>query len=141
MKRCCLLIVLFTVLSLPAQRLEVKVEGVRSETGQLCFALFADEESFKDEIPFWKKYYLKADLISSNYEIIIDIPEGCYGLSVLDDENMNCEMNYRLLKIPKEGFGFSNYYHKGLQRPAFKSFSFNIEKNQTLPITVIMKYL
>lgn len=141
MKTCCLLIVLLSALSLPAQRLEVKVEGVRNETGQLCFALFANEQAFKDEETCWEKYYQKSDLISCNYKINIDIPAGCYGLSVLDDENMDCKMNYRILKIPKEGFGFSNYYHKGIQRPSFKAFSFSIEKNQKLPITVVMKYL
>jgi len=60
------------------------------------------------------------------------------GFVILDDENG--KMNY-LLKIPREGFGFSNYLHKGIKVPTFNDFSFTVEKNKTIEINVTMKYL
>jgi uncharacterized protein (DUF2141 family) len=66
---------------------------------------------------------------------------GIYGLSLLDDENSNGKMEYNFLGIPKEGFGFSDYYHKGLKRPKFESFKFSIDKGQTKKLTVRIRYM
>jgi uncharacterized protein (DUF2141 family) len=46
----------------------------------------------------------------------------------LDDENSTGKMEYNMFGIPREGFGFSNYYHKGLLKPHFDAFSFSVKK-------------
>jgi uncharacterized protein (DUF2141 family) len=33
-----------------------------------------------------------------------------------------------LLKIPKEGFGFSNFYMEKMKRPVFDDFKFEVKK-------------
>jgi uncharacterized protein (DUF2141 family) len=49
-------------------------------------------------------------------------------------------MEYNFLGLPRKGFGFSNYIHKGIHRPSFNDFSFVINKNETKVITVQLKY-
>jgi len=38
---------------------------------------------------------------------------GIYGLSLLDDREQRRKMEYNFARLPKEGFGFSDYYHTG----------------------------
>jgi uncharacterized protein (DUF2141 family) len=66
---------------------------------------------------------------------------GTYGLALLDDENSSELMEYKFLGIPKEGFGFSDYYHKGLKKPKFDSFKFTIDKGQKKSITIRIRYM
>lgn len=123
-----------------AQTIEVTVSNIHTNKGQLCVALFDTEEGFKNEQPCWKNYYSKSQVEEGKIMMTICIPPGTYGLSVLDDENDDGKMKYNLIGIPQEGFGFSNYQHKGLRRPQFKDFIFRVEENQTLKIAVEMKY-
>jgi uncharacterized protein (DUF2141 family) len=66
---------------------------------------------------------------------------GIYGLSLLDDENKDGKMEYNFLRLPREGFGFSDYYHTGFTKPKFDSFKFNIDQNQKRIITIRIRYM
>ena len=50
-------------------------------------------------------------------------------------------MDYNFLGIPKEGFGFSNYYHTGLTKPKLNSFAFEVLENKNTKVEVKMKYM
>ena len=136
---------IFTVIiasfHLSAQTLEVSVSNIRNTNGQLCVAIFKSKEDFKTEIPFWEKNYSKAEIENKTCKLIIPIPFGEYGLSVLDDENNDGRINYNIVGFPTEGFGFSNYKHRGIRKPHFKQFIFRVEDNQTTLIHVIMTYM
>jgi len=69
------------------------------------------------------------------------LPEGTYGIAVLDDKNKDNEMNYTMLGMPKEGFGFANYYHSGFSYPKFSDFAFQHQKAKNKPATVKLRYL
>lgn len=122
------------------QILDVQIKNIRNTKGQLCIAIFADQNGFKAEKPIWEMKYCKKELTTGELRIRIPIKEGKYGLSVLDDENENGKMNYGILGIPREGFGFSNYVHKGIKVPCFTDFSFGIKKEDRVEIKVEMKY-
>jgi len=49
-------------------------------------------------------------------------------------------MEYNFLGIPKEGFGFSDYYHTGITRPKFDDFRFTVVQGQDIKIKVRMRY-
>ncbi len=57
------------------------------------------------------------------------LPPGVYGLVFVDDENNDGKMTNRKIGIPKEGFGFSNFYLKVLKKPKFSDFSFSLKEN------------
>lgn len=115
------------------------IEGVRSEKGKLVIAIFNDQESFKKRKPL-KKVVLNKSQIHKN-EIVFNLGPGTYGISVLDDENDNNIMDYNFFGMPKEGFGFSNYYHKGLSKPNFDTFKFEIIDGITEKIGIRLRYM
>ncbi len=58
---------------------------------------------------------------------------------LLDDENADGEMEYSWIGLPREGYGFSNYYHTGLIKPSFYDFDFILGKKNKF-VQVKMKY-
>lgn len=126
--------------SVLSQTLEVHVRNIRNDKGQLCVALFKCEEQFNTETPFWEQKYSKSDVNEKSDKLIIPIVSGRYGVSVLDDENMDGKMNYNIIGLPVEGFGLSNYVHKGIRKPRFKYFSFDVEAGQKKVVEVQMIY-
>ena len=62
--------------------------------------------------------------------LIKDIPDGNYAIAILHDENNDGDMNYSV-KIPREGFGFSNDAKTKLAPPKFKAAEFE-KKGETV---------
>ncbi|HEY6915808.1 MAG TPA: DUF2141 domain-containing protein [Paludibacter sp.] len=123
-----------------SQTLDVHVKDIKSAKGQICIAIFADAAGFQSEKTIWETKYAKKLVTNGNLDLTIPLRAGKYGLSVLDDENMSGKMEYNLFGIPLEGFGFSNYYHRGFCKPSFDDFSFVVEKDEVVCVTVYMKY-
>jgi len=48
-------------------------------------------------------------------------------------------MNYGLF-LPKEGFAFSNYYHRGLSKPTFEDFDFPLG-DENKKVVMKLRYL
>ncbi|MDO9634599.1 MAG: DUF2141 domain-containing protein [Paludibacter sp.] len=124
-----------------SQTLEVCITNIRNTKGQLCVAIFQNDQEFKSEVPFWERHYDKADIENKTFRLVILVPPGEYVLSVLDDENSDGKMNYNIVGFPLEGFGFSNYKHRGISKPRFNQFCFQVAINQKLLIDVEMTYL
>lgn len=125
---------------IPAQILDVHIQDISHSKGQMCIAVFTDEAGFKAEITFWETKCPKTLVVNGSFDLKIPLKPGKYGVSVLDDKNCNGKMEYNIFGIPREGFGFSNYYQRGLYKPTFENFSFFLEKNETKQILVKMKY-
>lgn len=118
---------------------KVVIEGVRSDKGKIVLAVFKDQEGFKMKKPI-KRIELKKSDLKEN-EVVLNLNPGTYGISVLDDENINNKMDYNFMGIPKEGFGFSNYYHKGLSKPHFDKFKFEIKNRDLKLIEIRLRYM
>jgi len=118
---------------------KVVFEGVRSAKGKIVLAMFKDQEGFKTRNPV-KRIELNKDELERN-EIMLSLDMGIYGISVLDDENNNNKMDYNLFGMPKEGFGFSNYNHKGLSKPHFDKFKFEIKNASVELIEIRLRYI
>ena len=111
-----------------AQTVELRIVNVRTDVGQIYVGVFESQEAFKKEQVCFKQLILKSQIEDGNYSMTIQLPPGTYGISVLDDVNMDGKMNYNLIGIPTEGFGFGGYKHRGLKKPVFDDFSFTIEE-------------
>ncbi len=119
-------------------QLTVKISGIKTKSGKLIISVFKNQADFKAEKPS-KSYTLSKTNSKSGYiQTKITLPAGVYGIAVLDDANSNKKMDYRGL-LPKEGFGFSGYYHKGLSRPTFSDFDFKLTSAGS--VAVKMKYM
>ena len=134
-------LIIFSTFSSYSQNVELTIKGIRSSKGTLLLGVFKDEESFKEEKPFRQIRIAKKDVKKGVLVTQIYLEEGTYGLSLLDDENRNNEMDYNFLRMPEEGFGFSNYYHTGFTRPKLENFHFRIFKGKPKKIEIKIRYL
>ncbi|OUR94331.1 hypothetical protein A9Q87_01405 [Flavobacteriales bacterium 34_180_T64] len=118
---------------------KIIIKGIRSDKGKIVLAVFKDQEGFKSRKPV-KRIELNKDELEKN-EIQLNLDMGIYGISVFDDENDNNKMDYNFFGIPKEGFGFSNYYHKGYSKPHFDKFKFVVIKDNLILIEIQLRYM
>src|SRR6185312_6677095 len=116
------------------------ITGLRTSSGSIVLAFYNSAEGFEKEKPLFIKKAPKAALVNGALSInYTDLKSDTYGIAILDDENSNDKMDYGWF-LPKEGFGFSNYYHTGLTRPGFDKFSFTL-KNENKTIEIKVRYL
>ena len=117
------------------------VKNIKSAKGRLSIGVFKDANSFEQEKPYKIIVVSKKELVNGTLKSFIEIESGIYGLSILDDENSDYKMQYNMIGMPKEGFGFSNYYHEGFTKPNFKQFLVVINPNLKSPITFNLRYI
>lgn len=138
--------VLCSSVSLPARSsapesftVTVKITNIRNSHGKIQLQIYRDQNNFAKENP-WKVYYVSKKEMKGNtitYQIP-NLPSGKYGLALLDDENNNTKMDYGLV-MPKEGFGFSDYYHTSWSRPSFDDFDFSLHGDKT--VRMVIRYV
>ena len=125
------------------QDIPVKLEiyNLKNSDGNILVSVYKDAKSFDDGVPWKNKTIPKEGNMNNGiFEAQFILPPGVYGLVFVDDEDSDGEMTNRLIGIPKEGFGFSNYYLSGFKKPKFSDFSFNLTEN-TEPIKIRMRYM
>lgn len=135
-----LLICAFQLSSLSAQNVEVMIKGIKSEKGQIVIGVFKDQKTFHTEKAFLSKSFPKSGIENGEMKIQLTLEPGTYGLTLLDDENMNSLMEYNFLGIPREGFGFSDYWHTGITKPKFEDFSFTLNAGEKRSVTIKIRY-
>lgn len=117
----------------------VNCTQIRNNKGTLRLGFFKTEEEFDKEKPFKRMAISKEKMSNKSLVVAINIPEGTYGISVLDDENDNVKMDYNMIGIPKEGFALSNYYHGGFSKPKLSQFLITVAKGN-VTINFKMRY-
>lgn len=136
-----ILLVLIAAYSLPVfsqqGRISIEITNIRSEKGIICLALYDNEDQFPDD-PSRSYKFPKTLKEEDSMEVILnDIPPGTYTISILDDEDENDKMNFNLLRMPREGYGFSNNIVPRHKSPPYEECSFQVdEKNVYLKIEI-----
>lgn len=125
---------------LEAQTLNVTISGIRGNKGRLCAVLFESHSDYLNENACLIYYVDKSNLSCDTCLVNIPFRPGTFGLTVLDDADGNGKMKYNFIGLPKEGFGFSNFYLTGFKKPSFDDFSFIVKENDLTRINVSMKY-
>lgn len=119
----------------------LSITNIKSSKGCIRVAIFQDEKSFKEEKPYKHITALKNDIEDNSLKVSFSLRPGTYGITVLDDVNNNGKMDYNFIGVPKEGFGFADYFHGGLSRPKFKDFKFIFRENENLNMTAKFRYM
>ena len=128
-------------LNLIAQNIEVAITGIRSQEGQIVLTIYTDEESYQAEKPIRTKFIEKSGMKDGTLSVHLELQEGTYGLTLIDDENRNGEIDYRFFRVTKEGFGFSNFYLTKLKKPSFDDFKFEVKEGQKQHVEMKIKYM
>jgi uncharacterized protein (DUF2141 family) len=122
----CTLLILPT--NLTEAVIEVEFTGIRTNKGHILVALFKGEEGFPNknrQAAHWGKIPVVNGKATWKLE---GVEPGEYAFSFLHDENDNGKMDYNMIGIPKEGYGFSNDA-KGFMGPAnYKDAKFELKK-------------
>lgn len=125
---------------LEAQTVHLRITHIRNDQGRIKLSFYTDQESFDQDTPVLIRTYPKSSLSEGIMRVNVDLSPGVYGIALLDDENMNNDMDYSLLGIPREGFGFSGILNEICKRPKFSDFQFEVgKKDISLEIRVNYK--
>jgi uncharacterized protein (DUF2141 family) len=121
--------------------IELVVLDSRSTKGQIAIGIYKDDYGFQNSKSFLNKRFPKTEMKNGKLTVKFSLEPGIYGIALLDDESMDAKMDYNFIGIPKEGFGFSNYYHTGLTKPHFDKFKFEVKPNSQKKIEIKVRYL
>ena len=124
-----------------AQNITVNINGIESAEGTIRLKVFTSSQDFDDNKAFKEVSFSKAKVKNGKLTVSLTLKSGTYGLSFLDDTNNNNKMDFNWMKMPEEGFGFSDFYLTGLSRPSFEDFDFTIKEGEQKTIEVKMRYL
>lgn len=108
-------------------KLVITFSGIRSDVGQIAMGLYDDADQWTDH-PKYEFVWTKEDLKDGRLTVVIDsLPRTTYACAVLDDEDMDQDMNFKL-GLPTEGWGMStNPSFLKLKKPGFDEVSFELD--------------
>ncbi len=90
-----------------AADLTVRIDGVRTQVGQLMLSLVDSSAGWDNKAKPVAARQVAAD--AETIELVFpDLAAGDYALMVFHDENDNGKLDSNLIGMPVEGYGFSN---------------------------------
>jgi len=113
--------------------LTLTVQGVASNSGKICAAIYKDESSFLKFDEVYMTGFQKATPGNTIIEIAA-IPSGTYAVAIFHDENGNDKLDTNMLGIPKEPVAFSNAKMKMFGPPKFQECAFKIPAKTKISI-------
>lgn len=119
---------------------EVSIDNLRSSKGNIIVSVFKNEKSFEQETPEFERFFSKKEIKKGKFKTTLLLPPGTYGIAILDDENEDRKMNYSLIGIPQEGYGFSDFEHTGYSKPKFSNFAFKLKKGKKILKAIKLRY-
>jgi len=115
--------------SVHAADLTINISEVESGKGPVMVALYAGDEAYKSgESTFASKVKAASEKESVTFK---DLPDGEYAVKMYQDENSNNELDFNMLGIPKEGYGFSNNVGR-FGQPDYKEAKFTVKENTVI---------
>ncbi len=140
--RLLLIAILFCglIIHTNAQTVIMTIEGIRNNNGVISLGIFKSQQQFAQEKPEIEKIFSKRSTRSGVLKIEFQLAPGNYAIAVLDDENKDGVMNYNLIGMPLEGFGFSNFVSSGLRKPRYSDFCFDVKQGENR-VHVKMRYI
>ena len=134
-----LLVILFATHA-QAQETQVKVTGIRSAKGKIVLNVFRNNETYDNRQPCKVFAFDKKELANGSLTVTCRLESGIYGITLVDDENGNGKIDKSFIGMPKEGFGFSNFFMEKLKKPTFDDFKVDI-KSPGNKILIAVKYM
>jgi len=117
-----LLVCFCSVNSFSQNDLSIKITNLRSNKGRVLLYCF-DKKKNNVEVA-------SSNIVNNECEIsIYNLSAGQYAFKYFHDENNNGTLDCNWMKIPKEGYGFSNNAKGAYGPPSFEKWLFEIKDN------------
>jgi len=141
MKIAVLFLIFFTLVEPKyGQTIVVEITDVRNSDGHLLLGVYDNDKDYQDKVAILKQTVLKTDLKDGKVTTTIEgLSPGIYGIALMDDEDWDRKMAYKLF-LPNEGFAFSNFYLESYRKPHFKDFRFLLG-SEDVKVVMKCKYL
>jgi uncharacterized protein (DUF2141 family) len=129
-----ILIQLLLAILLPSSHdhltLTVTIENLPSMEGEVHVGLFENDERWLEVADIGKKASVNEDrTVTVEFT---DLHPGTYAISFYHDENSNSEMDYNLIGLPKEAYGFSAGAKAVFKAPYFADATFELTEDMAL---------
>jgi uncharacterized protein (DUF2141 family) len=110
--------------------LRVRIDGARNAKGQIVVLLFRNANGFtSDGSKAVRAQQVRIDAQTLSAQAVFEgLPPGDYAVTLFHDENMNGKLDTSFLRIPKEGYGFSNNPKKRAGPPPFDQAKFSLNR-------------
>ena len=109
-----------------AGSVNVILENVEKAEGQLMIQLMSSEAEFEGTESAVASLIWRARSGQMSFNLA-NLPEGEYGLRIMQDLNGNNELDSNFVGKPKEPWGFSNNAVGNMGPPAWKDVKFTVE--------------
>jgi uncharacterized protein (DUF2141 family) len=112
-------------LAFPQYKLDIEINGIRNDTGNIMLQLFDEKENIvtQEMSPIKNKTCILA---------IKDLKPGMYAVRYYHDENLNGKMDVNLVGKPVEGYGFSNNVTGTFGPPPFRKWLFELNGDKRI---------
>jgi len=114
----------------PPARLDVAVEGLRSQKGLVQLCLTRDPKHFPDCQADPAAHRLTTPVAEAQRIAFNGLPSGDYAIALFHDENGNGKLD-TFAGIPREGIGFSRNPRLAFGPPAFDAVRFPLAGGET----------
>jgi uncharacterized protein (DUF2141 family) len=131
-------IALFAVPFAFAEDLHVQLTPVKNTEGQMIYALYNSEESFKNSNPAYQAGTAAVQMGETEIDLT-NITPGYYAFTVFQDENGNGILDTNFLGRPTEPFGISNITKTLYSFPKWAVVKFEVAADQTTSISILLK--
>jgi uncharacterized protein (DUF2141 family) len=121
----CLIINICSAITFAQYKLSIEIKNLQNNEGQIHLYVFDEDQN---------KIAEKTEGIEHNEcTIIIDnLSSGQYAFKYFHDENNNDKVDCNWMKIPNEGYGFSNNARGKFGPPPFEQWLFEINDDKKI---------
>lgn len=114
-----------------AADLKVNITDINEDKGHILIGLYASEKAYKTgKASFHSK--VKATK-GEEFTVFENLPNGEYAIKIFHDENDNNKLDFNIMGIPKESYGFSN--NVGMfGAPKYKEAKFTVNESTVIEI-------
>jgi uncharacterized protein (DUF2141 family) len=114
-----------------AADLTISISDVEKGKGHLMIALYKSEEDYKSGKA---SFHTKVEALNGKEIAVFEnLADGEYAIKIYQDENDNNKMDFNMMGIPKEGYGFSNNIGM-FGAPEYKEAKFLVKENTAITI-------
>ena len=128
-----LLLLAFTAQTAEAETIQLRIEGVRSADGKIEIDVYLPP----------RKHVLERVVTARHgtVEVELEVPAGAYAIMLFHDANANSTLDRGgLLRMPTEGYAFSNDAPVRFGPPSFEAMRIDVARGARVTTTVQMKY-